>query len=74
MLYWVRRWRLSDLNFFPSSRQTIWSAVIDFLTDMAGFGGSAGLSPCPLYTRVKAECTCPIRAGKSEDGTKLLLT
>ena len=36
MLYWVRRWRLSDLNFFPSSRQTMWSAVIDFFTDIGG--------------------------------------
>jgi hypothetical protein len=44
------------------------------LTEIAGLGGSLGTSPCPLDTRVRAECTCPIKAGKSAVGTELLLT
>ena len=37
MLYWVRRWRFSDLKRLPSSRQIRYSGVIDFFTDTAGF-------------------------------------
>jgi hypothetical protein len=33
--WWVDRWRFSDLNFFPSSRQMMWSGVTDFLIDTA---------------------------------------
>ena len=42
MLYWVRRWRFSDLKRLPSSRQTRYSGVIDFFTDTAGLAGSSG--------------------------------
>src|SRR5665811_1221390 len=40
MLYCVRKCRLSDLNFLPSSKQTMYSGVIDFFTETApgGFG------------------------------------
>jgi hypothetical protein len=37
MLYCVRKWRLSDLNFLPSSRHTMNSGLIDFFTGTAGF-------------------------------------
>jgi hypothetical protein len=48
--------------------------VIDFFTEMAGFGGSNELSPCPVETRLSAECTWPMSAGKSTEETVLLLT
>src|SRR3954452_11327253 len=74
MLYWVRRWRLSDLNFLPSSRQTRWSAVIDFFTETAGFSGSAGCSLPPDETRHSAACTWLINPGMAPAATELLLT
>ena len=57
MLYWVRRWRFSDLKRLPSSRHTRYSGVIDFFIDTAGLAGSLGVSLRPLDTRSKAEWT-----------------
>src|SRR6202030_2758281 len=74
MLYCVRRWRLSDLNFLPSSRQIMKSGVIDFLTAMAGFTGSPVVSLCPLETRSNAVCTWLISEEISPAATALLLT
>ncbi len=54
MLYCVRRWRFSDLKRLPSSRQTRYSGVIDFLTETAGFAGSSGASTRPVDTRISA--------------------
>jgi len=74
MLYCVRKWRLSDLNFLPSSRQTIYSGVIDFFKETAGLSGSAAVSPDFPETRLSAAWTWLIRAGMSPADTVLLLT
>jgi len=53
----VRKWRLRDLNFFPSSKQMINSGVIDFFTETAGLSGSAGPSAGLPDTLLRAACT-----------------
>ena len=41
MSYLVRRWRFSDLNFLPSSRQMMKSSWTDLRAFTAGLGASA---------------------------------
>src|SRR5204863_21990 len=74
MPYWVLRWRFSDLNFLPSSRQIRKSAVIDFLIETAGtsFSSAAGAASWP--SPVKAKWVLAISAGRSDVGTLLCET
>ena len=76
MSYLEERWRLSDLNCFPSSRQMMWSGVIDFLTGTAGLGRSAGADGAlaPPFVLPSARWTSAIRFESSDIGTGLLLT
>jgi len=75
MPYCVRKCRLSDLNFFPSSKQTRYSGVIERFIGTAGLSGSAGAATCaPFETRINAEYIWLIRAGISALDTVLLLT
>jgi hypothetical protein len=48
--------------------------VIDLLTAIAGFAGSAEISLCPLETRSNAVCTWLISDEMSPAATGLLLT
>ena len=48
--------------------------MTDFLAGTAGFGVSAVAAIVPEVTRSNAECTSPIKDGRSLAGTELLLT
>jgi hypothetical protein len=54
MSYLVRRWRFSDLNLRPSSRQIRKSGLIDLRIGTAGSLGSGSASTGPLETPDKA--------------------
>ena len=58
----------------PSSVPSLLGGSIELPVRACGHEPSIEVSPCPLDTRVRAECTCPISAGKSAVGTELLLT
>ena len=61
MLYFVRKWRFSDLNLRPSSRQIRKSGVIDLRTGTAGSLGSGSTSTGADDTPDKAAWISDIR-------------